>query len=292
MKYDNNLFDSIKGAIAKQQQQSSNNGTKNILTFEKGNTYVVRLLPNIKDPENTWFRYFTFGWKSFSTGAYISAISPTSWGERDPIAEERIKIYRTGSETDKERIKEVRRTERWLMNVYVVSDPTNPDNNGQVRLMRFGKQLYNIINNAIAGEDADEFGARVFDLSANGVNLKIKVDDQGGFMNYTASRFTSPVDLKLNEQQIQTIYDSVFEPSKVFTVRSYNELKELFDTHYYGTSTGGAESNSAANEIAEKAVEAAAAQFAQSPNNTGDGAPGLSEEELNKLIKEIEEETN
>lgn len=249
MKYNTSMFDSIRDAINKQQKQ--NTGTRDILNFEKGNTYVVRLLPYIKDPDKTWFKYSTFGWNSFATGAYISVISPTSWGERDPVAEERIKIYRNGTEAEKEKIKNIRRSDRWLMNAYVVSDSKNAENNGKEKIIRFGKQLFNIINSAISGEDADEFGAKIFDLSPAGVNLKIKVDDQGGYANYTASRFTSPTDLKLSESQMEEIYNNVKELDKVFTIRSYDEIKKTLEEHYYC---------SAANVAAPQATPVSAPQ--------------------------------
>lgn len=276
------MFDSIRDAL-NNQQQKQNTGTRDILTLEKGSTYVVRLLPNIKDPDKTWFKYSTFGWNSFATGAYVSAISPSSWGERDPIAEERIRIYRNGSEADKEKIKNIRRSDRWIMNAYVVSDPTNPDNNGKVKLIRFGKQLFNIINNAISGEDADEFGAKIFDLTSAGVNLKIKVDDQGGFANYTASRFTSPADLKLTENQIEEIYNSVKELDKVFTIRSYDDLKKLLDDHYHCQSSAPAASAPA------KAPSNHAEHFAPSEptSETSFVDDEDDEEKMRKLINDL-----
>lgn len=225
------MFDSIRDALNKQQK--NNNGAKDILRLEKGKTYVVRLIPNLKELEKTWFKYQFFHWTSFATGAYISSISPISWGERDPIAEERLKIYKTGSEEEKEKIKNVRRSERWLMNVYVVSDPTNPENNGTEKKIRFGKQLFSIIDSAINGDDAEEFGSRVFDFSPNGVNLKIKVTDQGGFANYTESRFTSPVDLKLSAEQIAKIYQPKADLSTLVSCKSQDEIKKLFNEHYY-----------------------------------------------------------
>ena len=91
----------------------------------------------------------------------------------------------------------------------------------------------NIINNAISGEDSDEFGARVFDLGPSGVNFKIKVTEQGGYTNYTESRFTSPTDLKLTEQQIEEVYNQGGNLETVYTCRAYDDLKKLFDEHYY-----------------------------------------------------------
>jgi hypothetical protein len=282
MKYNTNMFDSIRDAL-NNQQQKQNTGTRDIITLEKGSTYVVRLLPNIKDPDKTWFKYSTFGWNSFATGAYTSAISPTSWNERDPIAEERIRIYRNGTEADKEKIKNIRRSDRWIMNAYVVSDPTNPENNGKVKLIRFGKQLFNIINNAISGEDADEFGAKIFDLTSAGVNLKIKVDDQGGFANYTASRFTSPVDLKLTDEQIEGIYNSVKELDKVFTIRSYDDLKKLLDDHYHCQASAPA-----ASPAPSKAPASHAEQFTPSETVSETSFDDEDDEEkMRKLINDL-----
>jgi len=248
IQYNNTMFESIKSALNKQQK---NTGTRDLLTFEKGNTYIVRLLPNIKDPEKTWFKYQIFGWTSFATGQYVQSVSPLSWGERDPIAEERIKIYKSGTEAEKEKVKNIRRSDRWVMRVYVISDPTNAENNGKVKLIRFGKQLQKIIDAAISGDDADEFGERIFDLSPNGVNFKIKVTDQGGFANYTESRFTSPIDLKLSNQDIETIYNTEMDLDTVYTSRSYEELKSMLDEHYY-TSTAYVESETTVGEDSDE----------------------------------------
>ncbi|NDB28524.1 hypothetical protein EB151_03115 [archaeon] len=152
--------------------------------MKAGNTYSVRLLPNVKAPNKTLFHYYSHGWNSLATGQYVSAISPSTWGERDPIDEAKFRLSKNGSEQEKEDSKLLTRRENWLINVYVVSDPTNAENNGQVKILRFGKQLHKIIMSAIEGEDADEFGHRVFDLSSEGCSLKIKIEEQGGYPTY------------------------------------------------------------------------------------------------------------
>ena len=78
----NSLFDSIKDSMEKSTGQS-NRGQ--FLRTEVGNTYTVRLIPNVTDPAKTFFHYYTHGWTSFATGQYINQISPDTWGERDPI---------------------------------------------------------------------------------------------------------------------------------------------------------------------------------------------------------------
>ena len=119
----NNMFASIKDSLAKPTQSSST--TSNIMRLKTGNTYTIRLLPYTAEPSKTFFHYFSHGWVSEATGQFQSSISPQTWGERDPIAEARFRIMRTGSEEEKEKAKALTRREQWLINVYVVKDPEN-----------------------------------------------------------------------------------------------------------------------------------------------------------------------
>jgi len=225
------MFQSIKDALNKNESGGNNTYTE-VLKTTPGNTYTVRLLPLPADPKNTFFEYFNHGWVSFATGQYVQALSPMTFGERDPIAEERFKILRMGSEEEKEKVKAIRRLNKFLVNVYVIDDPTNPDNNGKVKILRYGKQVQKIILEAIEGEDAEEFGARIFDLGPDGVNFKIKCENQGDFPTYVSSRFTASGKLKLSEAEQNEIYGKAFDLTKVYSLKSYDELKKMFDEHY------------------------------------------------------------
>ena len=230
--FNTSMFQSIKDALASSESKGSATFNE-IMQTKVGNTFTVRLLPFAKDPSKTFFHYYNHGWNSFATGQYVQTLSPQTFGERDPIAEERFKVLRTGSEEDKEKMSAVRRLEKWLVNVYVIDDPVNPDNNGKVKILRYGKQLQKIITEAIEGEDAEEFGPRIFDLGSEGVNFKIKVEQQGDFPTYVSSRFTSAGKIDLSEDEQKGIYDGAFDLTEVFTLKSYDELKEMFNEHYY-----------------------------------------------------------
>lgn len=228
----NSMFESIKSALAKNNSQPSRN--KDILKCEVGNTYTVRLLPNSADPAKTFFHYYTFGWTSFATGQYVSAVSPSSFGERDPIAEARFKILKTGTEDEKAKARNIIRTEKWLVNAYIINDPVTPDNNGKVMIVRYGKQLHKIIMDAIEGEGAEDLGPRIFDLSSRGCSLKIKVEQQGDYPTYVSSKFVMPKAIEgLDDKRIPDVYKSIIDLESVFTVKSYDELKTLLDEHFY-----------------------------------------------------------
>ena len=230
--FNKSMFQSIKDALASSDNKGSANFNE-IMQTKSGNTYTVRLLPYAKDPGKTFFHYYNHGWVSYATGQYVQTLSPQTFGERDPIAEERFRVLRTGSEEEKEKMLAVRRLEKWLVNVYVVDDPSNPENNGKVKLLRYGKQLQKIITEAIEGEDAEEFGARIFDLGSDGVSFKIKVEQQGDYPTYVSSRFTTAGKINLSEDEQKDLYDNVFDLSEVFTLKTFDELKEMLNEHYY-----------------------------------------------------------
>jgi len=222
------MFESIRDALASSDDKSA---STNILRTEPGNTYTVRILPYSVDPKNTFFHYFQHGWNSFATGQYVSALSPQTFDERDPIAEYRYKLYR-GNDVDQANASKILRSEKWLVNVYVVNDPVTPDNNGKVMVLRYGKQLHKVITSAINGEDSADLGARVFDLSPEGVNFKIIVDKQGEYPTYVSSKFSFPTEIKgLEESKFADIYKSATELATIFKFKSYDELKQMVSEH-------------------------------------------------------------
>jgi len=227
------MFESIKTALTKENSSGANK-QKDFLRTEVGNTYTVRLLPNIKDPSKTFLHYYSHGWNSFSTGQLITLVSPTTWNQRDPIAEERYRVLRNGTEEEKERIKAIVRTERWLVNAYVINDPVNEENNNKVKILRFGRQLHKIIKDAMEGEEAEELGPRIFDLTPKGVNLKIKVEKQGDYPTYVSSKFTTPKEIEgLDDDSYDKVYKSVFDLESYISVKSYDELKDMLNAHYF-----------------------------------------------------------
>ena len=245
MKYTSNMFESIKEALNK-KTTSSSEAFKDFLKLEIGKTYVVRLVPNLKQSADTIFHYYSHIWNSTLTQEIISVFCPTSYKERCPIDEHRSKIYKQydGQQDHPEikKIKPIKRNENWLVNVYVVNDPSNPENEGKVKILRMGKQLFNIVGEAMQGDDAKDFGERIFDLSENGCNLRIKVEkNDGGYPSYVKSRFltSSPLD----EDDTDSIYSAIKPLNNIFERKSYEDIQKLLQVHFLGESPINKESN-------------------------------------------------
>jgi len=228
-----NMFESIKSAFAKPNEEGSNK-YKDYLRTEVGNTYTVRLLPYLKDPSKTFFHYYSYTWNSYANGQLFTIISPATWGQRDPIAEERFRVLRTGTEEEKKKASVLIRRENWLVNAYIINDPVNPQNNGLTKIFRFGRQINKIVKDAMTGEEAADFGPHIFDLSSKGCSFKIKVEKQGDYPTYVSSKFMPPREIEgLDTSMYKKIYESAFDLESYITVKSYDEIKEIFDTHYH-----------------------------------------------------------
>lgn len=231
------MFDSIKESL-NNEKKNTGGSFRDIMKLTVGNTYLVRLIPNVKDPANTFFHYFHHGWTSNETGQYVDAICPTTWGERCPICEERFRLYKKGGDKNKELSKLIRRMEKHFVNIFVVQDPVNEENNNKIKVLRFGIRIKEKFDAAIEGDDAAEFGSRVFDLSENGCNFKIKVESaQDGnkkFSNYNNSRFTAPSAIpSMTPEKMKEVYESIFDLSTYIEKSTTEGLKNMLATHLY-----------------------------------------------------------
>ncbi len=243
------MFDQIKQSLSSDKKDGGGNGLyKEILKFTAGNTYQVRLVPNANSPKETIFHYYNHGWNSNATGKYVTALCPTTFGESCPIDAYYLKTYRTGTQSEKDNSRVLSRKEGWMVNVYVVSDPENPENEGKVKILRYGKELAKIIESALEGDDSQEFGVeKVFDVT-NGSSLRIKVEnrsgkDRGGkqMITYAASKFLSPSKLDVTEEQLDSIYNAAHDLKAVNKPTTPAEMQRLLDEHFFNLTTGSVE---------------------------------------------------
>ena len=240
------MFEAIKQSLSSDKKEGGGNGLyKEILKFSAGNTYQVRLVPNPASPKETIFNYYNHGWNSNATGKYVTGLCPTTFGETCPIDAYYLKTYRTGTESEKAAASILSRKEAWMVNVYVISDPENPENEGKVKILRYGKELAKIIDSALEGDDSQEFGVeKVFDI-ANGSTLRIKCESRTGnnrgnkqMVTYASSKFLSPSLIELDDKAVEQIYSSVHDLKAVNKQTTPAEMQRLLDEHFFNLTVG------------------------------------------------------
>lgn len=192
-----------------------------------GNAYaVIRFLPEIKEGDVPFVKVFDHGFKG--PGGWYIEKSLTTIGKDDPVSEFNSKLWDSGIEANKEIARRQKRRLKYISNIYVVSDPKNPENEGKVFLFRYGKKIFDKINEKMNPQFPDEKPAYPFDWF-EGCNFKLKVHMVGEFPNYDKSEFESSsqlADEKRMMQIAQQRYDlSEFVDPKRGGFKSYEELK-------------------------------------------------------------------
>jgi hypothetical protein len=193
----------------------------------------------------------------------------------------------TKDDSQIEKIKPIKRNENWLVNAYVIKDPTNPENQGKVKIIRYGRQLAKIIDAAISGDDSDEFGPKIFDLSENGCNLKIKVEkNEGGYATYVGSKFTSPCKIE-DLGDSDEIYASTFNLDDIFDHKTTDEIKSLLSKHFLGEVEESLATVSSDSETEEENFDSYAEITNSKTSNVVSSSNNEIESEEDKKMQEI-----
>jgi hypothetical protein len=114
-------------------------------------------------------------------------------------------------------------------NIYVVKDPSHPENEGKVMLFKYGKKIFDKLNAAMNPEFEDESPLNPFDLWA-GANFKLKIRKVDGYQNYDKSEFETPGPLSEDDAEMEKIWKREY-PLVAFLDRknfkSYGDIKAL-----------------------------------------------------------------
>ena len=221
---------------------------------KSGNGYaVVRFLPTPQGDEMPWVSYFDHGFQG--PGGWYIEKSLTTIGKKDPVSEYNTSLWNTGIEANKEMARKQKRRLHYVSNIFVVSDPKNPDNEGKVFQYRYGKKIFEMLKEAISPAFEDESAINPFDLRGEGANFKIKIRKVDGYWNYDKSEFDASANLFEDEARLENIAMSTKSLSEIISpskFKSYEELKEKLDRVL---GLAGAVANSTAESIADDMEE-------------------------------------
>jgi hypothetical protein len=193
-----------------------------------GNGYaVIRFLPGDAEAPTPWVRYWDHFFKG-PTGQWYVEKSLTSISQADPLSESNSKLWNEdGSEEAKRIVRERKRNLRYIANVQIISDPSAPENEGQVKLYRFGKKIFDKIMDSMQPQFPDEAPVNPFDMW-NGADFTVKIRKVEGYPNYDASAFKSPSAMAGSDDDLEAIYNKqhdMTEWTDPKNFKSYDELK-------------------------------------------------------------------
>lgn len=192
-----------------------------------GNGYaVVRFLPAKDGEDLPWVRYWDHGFKG-PTGLWYIENSLTSIGQQDPVSEHNSVLWNSGRDEDKATARERKRRLHYVSNVLIISDPSNPENEGKVFLYKFGKKIFDKIMDVMQPQFADENPVNPYDFW-EGADFKIKIRKVEGWVNYDKSEFSSPSSLyDGDESRLTEVYDKLYSLQDFLEPSNYKTYDEL-----------------------------------------------------------------
>ena len=209
-----------------------------------GNGYaVIRFLPASEGEDMPWQRVWSHAFQD--KGGWYIENSLTTLGQKDPVSEEKTRLWNTCVDSDKEIDRKRKRKLSYYSNILVVSDPKNPHNEGKVFLFKFGKKIFDKITEAMQPAFEDESPINPFDFW-KGANFKLKLRKVDGYWNYDKSEFESVSQIKESDDEIKAVWSKQYalkpflDPSNF---KTYDELKEKLNRVISGSKNAGTVEN-------------------------------------------------
>jgi len=210
---------------------------------KSGNGYAVfRFLPAVKDEDLPWARLWSHAFQG--PGGWYIENSLTTLNKKDPVSESNSLLWNSGVDADKEIARKRKRKLSYIANVLIINDAKHPENEGQIKLFKFGKKIFDKITEAMKPEFEDEKPINPFDFW-EGANFKLKIRKVDGYWNYDKSEFDSPTAIADNDESIEEIWNKQYALKPFLApenFKSYDELKSKLDKVLSGVrNTGTAE---------------------------------------------------
>jgi hypothetical protein len=186
---------------------------------------IIRFLPAPNGEDMPFVRLWDHGFQG-PTGLWYIENSLTTINKDDPVSELNSKLWNSGVEADKEQARKQKRRLHYIANVYVIKDSANPDNDGKVFLFKFGKKIFDKLNDLMNPQFEDEKPVNPFDLW-EGANFRLKIRQFEGYANYDKSEFDSPEPLFEDDSKLENVWKSEHSLQEIVDPKHFKPYAEL-----------------------------------------------------------------
>ena len=195
-----------------------------------GNGYaVIRFLPAPEGEDLPFVKLYSHAFQG--PGGWYIENSLTTLNQKDPMSEYNTMLWNNGTDSGKDQARKQKRKLTYVANIYVVKDPANPSNEGQVFLYKFGKKIFDKITAAMQPEFEDEEAIDPFDFW-QGANFKLKAKNVAGYRNYDSSEFARQDALLEDDEAMEAIWKKEYSLEDFVApdqFKSYDDLKKRLD---------------------------------------------------------------
>ena len=198
---------------------------------KSGNGYaVIRFLPAPNGEDLPFVKLYSHAFQG--PGGWYIENSLTTLGQKDPVSEFNSELWNNGTDAGKETARKQKRKLTYVSNIYVVKDPTNPENEGKVFLFKYGKKIFDKITAAMQPEFEDEEAIDPFDFW-QGANFKLKAKNVAGYRNYDSSEFASTSSLLDDDDAMEDLWKKEYSLAELVAAdqfKSYDALRARLES--------------------------------------------------------------
>lgn len=193
------------------------------LTVDKAGTghAVIRFLPAPDGEDLPFVRIWDHGFQG--PGGWYIEKSLTTLDQKDPVSEYNSKLWNAG---DQDGARKQKRRLSYYSNILVVDDPANPENNGKVFIFKYGKKIFDKIQNAISPEFSTDEAFDPFNLWT-GANFKLRAKQVAGYRNYDSSEFAAPSELGADDAEREATWNREYSLQSLIAPNEFKTYEEL-----------------------------------------------------------------
>ena len=241
---------------------------------------VIRFLPAPEGEDFPMVRVFSHGFQG--KGGWFIENCPTTLGRKCPVCEANNELWNSGIEDNKKIARDHKRKLSYISNILVVSDPSNRENEGKVFLYKYGKKIFDKLQDAMNPSDADEAKINPFDFW-QGANFKLKAHLESGYVSYDKSGFSTPTQLFEGEDaKLESLWKKEHSLKEFVAddqFKSYEELSTRFAQVMKTSSAASVKAEDAEPEDFRSRMESKSSKTVEKPSSKPTAAKAKVEEE-------------
>jgi len=191
---------------------------------------IIRFLPEVENEDCPWAKVYSHAFRG--PGGWYIENCLTTISQKDPVSELNTQLWNSGVESDKNLARDRKRKLNYTSNIYVVSDPSNPQNEGKVFLYKYGAKIFEKLQEVMKPEFKDEEAINPFDFW-KGANFRLKIRKVAGYTNYDKSEFDSSSPLcKGDDAELEKVWKSQYALTEFTNSSNFKTHQELKDRLY------------------------------------------------------------
>jgi hypothetical protein len=187
---------------------------------------IIRFLPAPQGEDLPYVRYFEHSFQG-PTGNYFIELCPTTIGKECPVCKHNNMLWNSGVEANKALVSQQKRKLRFISNILILKDTAKSDAEGQVKLYRYGKKVFDKINELMHPSFEDEEAINPFDMW-EGANFKLRIRTVDRYPNYEKSEFDKVAPISEDDKYLEELWKKEHS-LKAFVDKKHFKSEETLD---------------------------------------------------------------